>query len=463
MKRFSSFYPFAAALAAITVLGVAAASAQEIASHALPTSALAGIATDNAHAIDDAAFCRQIQAQLQSVLSTASKELPWKAQIVAPETLGWEKGRSEAGAIIAALNNRLKASGYTVTLNDLGEHDGSHIKFLMATRPGQVLIGAWFLSDSTTILGWGFAAPSVAGSGDVLVPGTPALTEGIVNSYTDYLVWLFGKPELGKAREQVRQVSAAYLGDQWKNGRAGAMAGTLMVLHGMTNSTSLSKSEQEGARHWLLHRLRVAAYAGKPDDRAAESIMAVYEVLDPTVAKAKPGAPPLSKSVRDDYVAVQGFMLSRITGGVTLSPEEKTAVGSWLVSAFPNWSADEQRKLAQSSLTWATLQQEWEDLPAGKKAEAQKSWKSQLGPLAESIRKNRADAAKKVAEEKAAGTRLKAGKINYADVMKKVEAGNRSYQFLSSAMTQMHYARMNSMAAWGGSPYRYVNQYGRPY
>ncbi len=461
MKRLC---PFAAALAAISLFGLPAASAQEIGSHALPTSGIAGIATENAHAIDDVAFCRQIQNQLQGVLTTASKDLPWKAQIVAPETLGWEKGRTDAGEIIAAFEKRLKAAGYKVTLNDLGEHDGSTIKFLMATRTGQTVVGAWFLSDSAAILGWGFAAPAAAASGDVFVPGTPDLTESMVDAYTDYLIWLYGKPELSKARAKVRQVAAAYLGDQWKNKRASAMAGTLTLLHGMTRRGTLPKSEQEGARQWLLHRLRLSAYQQKPDDRAAESIMLVYEVVDPIMARAKPGAPPLTKTVQDDYVAVQSFMLSQMSGGVALNPQEKKALGDWLVGAFPVWSAEEQRKLAQSSLTWGTLRQEWPNLSEAKKVETKAAWTKMLAPLAESFRHQRAKTAKQAAELKVgrSGAKL-SGIAAYEKAMAKAQSNYRSYQFLSSAMTQMHYSRMNSMAAWGGSPYRYVNQYGSPY
>jgi hypothetical protein len=231
----------------------------------------------------------------------------------------------------------------------------------------------------------------------------------------------------------------------------------------MKQRDTLSKADQEGARQWLLHRLRVAAYDSKPEARAADAITSVYEVVDPIVAKSKAGAPPLTKSTRDAYVALQSFMLSQMPDGVTLTEQEKQAVAGWLVSAFPTWSADEQRKLAQAGLTWEVLQQEWTNMPAGKKAEAKASWKKALGPLATSVLQQRAEEKKKVAEEKAKKSKPLSGSAAYAKAMEKAQSSYRSYQFLSSAMTQSHYARMNSMAAWGGSSYRYVNQYGTPY
>jgi hypothetical protein len=234
----------------------------------------------------------------------------------------------------------------------------------------------------------------------------------------------------------------------------------------MEKKGSLSQAEQNGVRQWLLHALRLAAY-GERGTAARESILKIYEMIDPTVAKAKPGAPPLTKQVRDAYVALQSFMLEQMPGGVELSASEKASLGDWLTITFPTWDAATQKRLAQAPLTWEALKQDWPGMSPAKKSEAQTAWKAQLADLAATVRRNRAEAKKAAPAEKqvaaASSSSAKSGGSAYERAMESVRANNRRYAMLSNMMWQSHYSRMNSMASWGGSSYRYVNQWGNPY
>ena len=72
----------------LLTFGSAACAQAEIASHACPISRLAGLSTGGAEAVDDADFNKQINAQLQNAPDAANRGLPWRVQLVAPETLG---------------------------------------------------------------------------------------------------------------------------------------------------------------------------------------------------------------------------------------------------------------------------------------------------------------------------------------------------------------------------------------
>lgn len=52
---------------------------------------------------------------------------------------------------------------------------------------------------------------------------------------------------------------------------------------------------------------------------------------------------------------------------------------------------------------------------------------------------------------------------SYERAMESARSSWRTYNTLSNAMWQSHYSRMNAIATWGGSSYRYVNQWGNPY
>jgi hypothetical protein len=441
-----------------------AAGAQEIASVPAPKSNVTGIALQKAERITDDNFNKELRGQLNSVLVKAADGLGWQAQLVTPETLSWEMPRANAGNVVSQVSRALDASGYNVKIDDLGNHDGSTLKLLLATKKpqGQVAIGLWIISDQVTFLSWGFAAPKLSEGGDILVQGTPPLTEGLVLKYTDFLVWLFGKPELAKAKTQLSQLTAVYLADLWKRNAATAIAGTFTLLHGFSKRNAMSKDEQEGARLWLLSRLRQAAYDGEGDDVAGKTIMQVYELADPIVAKSKTGAPPLTKSARDAYVELQAFAFRNMPGGFAMNADEKEALGDWLVGAFPTWNVATQSRLNQVSLAWKSLQQDWDTLPAAQKNKIKAGWQQSLAPVAQSFRAQRVKLIQAKKEAEVAKQRAAAAKKTssngssydpgaYQRVLAKAQSSYRSYQMLSNMSWQMHYSRMNSIASWAAA------------
>ncbi len=245
--------------------------AQEIASVPAPRSKVTSISLQKAERVTDENVNSQLRSQLQSALDAAAKTLPWQAQIVAPEVLGWEVARSNAGTPISQVHKALDAKGYEVKFDDLGKQDGSHLQFLLAKKVNEVVIGLWITGDEATFLAWAQAAPKLNLGGDVLAEGTPPLTDAMVGKYTDFLVWLFNKSQLQTARHEMMKLTAVYLADIWKSQAAPAMAGAFTILHNMQKKGVLSEGEQNGARQWLLHGLRQAAYGERAPSRATRS------------------------------------------------------------------------------------------------------------------------------------------------------------------------------------------------
>jgi hypothetical protein len=245
-----------------------ARAAQEIASVPAPRSNVTAIALQKAERVTDENFAGQLRGQLQSALDTASKALPWQAQIVAPEVWAgrWRARTPERPSprCRRPLTRRGTRSNSTNWANTTAPVSSS----CSPKSPTRSSSACGLPATRATFLAWGQAAPKVNLGGDVLVEGTPPLTDAMVGKYADFLIWLFNKPELQNARDEMVKVTAVYLADIWKGQAAPAMAGTFTILHNMEKKGSLSQAEQNGRAAVAAARLAAGRLRRAGDGRA---------------------------------------------------------------------------------------------------------------------------------------------------------------------------------------------------
>ena len=485
MKKFRFLAVWLCVFAGFSSFSRPAMSDEEIASVAASRSNLTGIALSGARRVTDAAFNASLSAQVQGSVDEFSKSLGWKNTLVLPETLAFEVPRAKIAPILASVNANLARAGWKTEITDLGENEGAKLKWIIAQREGfaghrQGVMGLWILSDEGAVLSWAYVAPTPPASGEVLAQTTPKLTQSFAREYGDFLAWLLKLPNAAQKRDETTQLGTLLLADAFDKNRADEIAAILAMLHGFRNRAKQNAANLETSRLALLYVLRNEYYGEKTPSLAAQTFIKTLESLEKPLARAKPGAPPLSPADARAWAQFQAFALRQIPAKITLSPAEIEAMQQLTVQQFPALDAESQKQLAGAAVTFRIVSSSWPKIAPKQRAATVAGWNKSFAPIANAIQKGRRLAAQKQAKEKAEKARLakaqtaKSGsnassssKSSYSSSLSSrlsaISAMNSAYASMSNSLWTNHYRMSNTIANFGNSPYRYVNAWGNPY
>jgi hypothetical protein len=195
------------------------------------------------------------------------------------------------------------------------------------------------------------------------------------------------------------------------------------------------------------------------NDEGAKWMLGIYEAAHKPIA---PGNPPLTRQMTDAYTEVLFFMGSEVLGEkMTPDAKAKDAMAKGLASGYARAPAAAKKQLNEMPVMWAAIRVAWPTLPEAQKQSAREQWRKDLTAMF--------PAPKQTATKTAAKSRASSSTNSLSsgqDLRKKMaamQAMQSAYQMQSNMMWQNHYSRMNTVNTWGGSPYRYVNSWGRPY
>ena len=441
---------------------------------AAPTSKLTGISLESAVRVADPEQIKTVMASLEEALQESGGKRP------SPELLVWPGKGAEAADLLTGISEGLKAGGYTVEAQRV-EGGGTEAQILTAQQGDRAVLGFWMVDSPNVIMIWGQlvkasqpvekpapeAKPSRPEANPVvLAKGDPDLTQKMVDDFNHFIAWLLEAPLTQEQKGQVRDGLVA----GWKRGDKGEIQGVLESLQVREQVWQMKEEERALVRKQVqpefLKELRA-----KAGDESARWLLGIYDSAHKPLAA---GSPPLTRQMTDAYAEVTFFMLGE-AAGQTLAPDAATkeAFAKSLAAGWPKTEKAGRDTLARMLLLWAAIRVAWPQMPEDQKAAYRAQWRQEFqGALAASagnvpstnplnVRNGGVPAPQKTASVAAGGKKV--SDAEFRAMMRKVQSQHNTYMMMSNMSWQMHYSRMNAINAMGGSPYRYVNQYGVPY
>ncbi|MGC9971853.1 MAG: hypothetical protein ABSE56_14830 [Bryobacteraceae bacterium] len=272
----------------------------------------------------------------------------------------------------------------------------------------------------------------------VLVQGQPPLTEETVGRFTEFFEWAF---DVQLTVEQ-RQVLRKYTVDSWTQKKTSDMNDVVQLVEQQTELSKLD-AQQRGLVRLKLEPELLAQMRNQPNEPMAKWALAVYEASHRAIA---PGAPPLTRQSTDAFLDALFFMVGEVSGQQSL-PDQKLK-DDWakaLAANYPKMTAELKQQIAGMPMQAALLRVAWPALSTEQKTQYRAQWAEQLKTLLP------AQAPAAQASKGAAG----GGKQSVAEMMAEQNRRHQSYMNMSNAMMDIYKIKFNTLANWGGSPYRY--------
>jgi hypothetical protein len=320
----------------------------------------------------------------------------------------------------------------------------------------------------TTVILLGLAAGMTPAAGyaqttGVAAPGSPPLTQEMVERVDRFLEWIFDVPFTGGQRDSLRAELVAV----WKKKDKDAIKGVVDLLALQEQIGKLSASERQTARDGLQTGF-VEELRKEPTDPLNASLLAAYDAAHRPLV---PGRPPLTRQMTDAFAEMMWFTLAEVVQQADAPTPDKKFKDVWASKIVENYGRMEpaqQRGLAEMPLAWAALRLTWPKLSPKQKTDLRSQWKTafapamEKNPLALAVADKPERTAKKgpwtpLDNEKPPATATSAQRLAW--LQRKAAAQQAAYQSLSNMALQYGAAQYNVTATLSGGPYRYEVRY----
>ena len=270
----------------------------------------------------------------------------------------------------------------------------------------------------------------------VLVQGQPPLTEETVGRFTEFFEWAFDVQLTVEQREVLRKWTV----DSWTQKKTSDMNDVVQLVQQQTELAKLD-AQQRGLVRLKIEPELLSQMRNQPNEPMAKWALAVYESSHRAIA---PGTPPLTRQSTDAFLDALFFQVGEVSGQPSV-PDQKLK-DDWakaLATNYPKMTPDLKKQIAGMPMQAALLRVSWPSLSAEQKAQYRAQWAEQLKTLLP-------------APAPAASTAAASGgKQSVAEMMAEQNRRHQSYMNMSNAMMNSYKTSYNTLANWGGNPYRY--------
>jgi hypothetical protein len=274
------------------------------------------------------------------------------------------------------------------------------------------------------------------GRSQVLVRGTPPLTEEMIGRFAEFFEWAFNVRLTNDQCSVLRKYSV----DIWSRQTKSDMEAILNVVQ-LQVELSKADPKQLAVVRANYEPQVLDAMRKQPNEPMAVWSLAVYESSLQILAQ---GTPPLTRQVSDAFLEALFFMLGEVQGKRDEVPDAqlKNDWAAALTSSYPNMPDAMKQQIAGMPLFIAQMRLHWPTLPEPEKAKYRASW-------AEAV-KTLLPAASSSASDTTPG-----GKMSIAEAMAEQNRRHQMHMNTSNAMMNIYKISYNTQANFSGNPYRY--------
>lgn len=281
---------------------------------------------------------------------------------------------------------------------------------------------------------------------EVIVPGTPPLTQATVDQVVDFLEWLLEAPFTDDQRTTVR----TFMVDSWRKRDKVEMDGAADILKARGQLSAMPPDRRVLAREQI--REGAVKEWRTQNDAVAKLMVSIYDASRQPLAQ---GNPPLTRQSADAAVEMLFFMASQVAGGDPVAPTQpmKDQFAANLASGYAQLSDNDRKSVAEAPLTWAGIRANWPETSAAEKEKFKAQWSqaAEVKQIVAVLPNLRA-----AGGGPAASADDKPGSVE--EMMRKRQRDLDNYQALSRMSTQMFQANMAIAANLGGG-WRYQYRY----
>ncbi|MFN2492448.1 MAG: hypothetical protein ABR501_06145 [Pyrinomonadaceae bacterium] len=431
-----------------------------------PTSRLTGLPLGaTAQRVTDKETVSQFAAQLQALATKMQQSC------VDSEVLAWAGStykRAEAQAITAALAAQMKQAGFVYDEQAAPAQEGSDLKIVAARRRGQTVTGFWIISDQVLMLAWcqlrendstqpasvaprDNSAPTSSLSTltsqetspqQVLVAGTPPLTQEMVNRFFTFIEWLLDASLTHEQQVHIRQA----LKDDWTSKKTGQIQEDMDLLELDASLAQRPAEEREYMRQQLRAQFLKEADL-KKEDKNLQWLKEIYESAHQPIVV---GNPPLTRQAADAYAELFGFMIAEVAGvpPIEIDADGRDGFVRGIAQGYPKLTMTEKQALAGMPAYWAGLRVAWLRATALERDKLRAQWREQLKAILSPAQFVQLEGAKAFEELSAWIDKAEKGEVKrdelprIAATMEKAarslrEAGGDQNQIMASRLSEM--------------------------
>lgn len=300
---------------------------------------------------------------------------------------------------------------------------------------------SWF--SSVGILMFLAFSSLAAGQSAAVVQGNPPLTEETIGRFTEFFEWAF---DVRLTNDQCA-VLRRYTVDAWTQQKKSDMDSVLQLVQQQVELSKLDKDQRAFVRLKIEPEL-LADMRRQPDDPMARWALAVYASAHQVIAA---GDPPLTRQSTDAFLEALYFMAGEVAGRHDVPDAQmKNEWANALAANYAKISPELKKQIAGMPLFVTAMRLTWPTLPESEKAEYRQQWTGQLKALLPPP----SPAANGTSSATPSGP-SSAGSQSVAAMMAEQNRRHQMFMSMSSSMMRIHQMNFNTIANWGGSPYRY--------
>jgi hypothetical protein len=209
---------------------------------------------------------------------------------------------------------------------------------------------------------------AVPSHGDVLVEGSPPLTQDIVDHTCNFLEWGLDLQFTAAQRDEARTVITRL----WKDNDRKAIDGIQQILAAYAQLARATPAARQAAQHKVQDQL-VAGMRSDHADATSRWLLTVYDHAHVALAD---GPPPLTHQIADAYAELLGFLVGEATRGQAIVPERKAEdeLAAKLASGWAGLDAKQRQQLAIMPAYWAALRVEWDRTAPADRGKYRAQW-----------------------------------------------------------------------------------------
>jgi len=211
---------------------------------------------------------------------------------------------------------------------------------------------------------------AVAGANPELpIPGSPPLTQDIIDKGTQFFEWLLDVQLTVAQRAQFQDS----LVRSWKTQRQDEIDATLNVIKFSEQLSQKSSDERRLVRE-VLREKYLALMQQTPNDELSRWVLNAYYSAHRPIAD---GNPPLTSQVADAYAEFVSFMVNECLQKKAIDPNRgfKDQLAQNLAAKYGSYSTEQQKQFSQIPLLWEALRFRWAHLSEPERETFRKQWR----------------------------------------------------------------------------------------
>lgn len=277
--------------------------------------------------------------------------------------------------------------------------------------------------------------PETAGRAARLAPGSPPLTQEMVDRFNLFFEWLLEAPTTQAQRDQLK----GYLVGVWKSANRECIDGATRAVRLQTELDQKSEADREYIRQ-RVRPLYLEGLRKSPNDLSAQWALGLYDAAHKPIV---PGDPPLTRQICDAFAEVLYFMHKEVTGeSITLNQTARDLFARQMVSVYKKSNAPRRKHFADMPEMWAWIRSVWPRLEESEKETYRSQWRAYLKGMAPELAKPCLVQRTSPANAASAG----------------LSGSHSDYLFVSNLSMMSHYSTMNAISNLS-SGWRYEYRY----